>query len=56
MNRKVIVSAGIALGLGASVLAFGILAYGSLRDLAKDLETPFDLGSPLDMVDSEEDF
>lgn len=51
MNRKVIIGAGVALGLGASAVAFGILAYGALKDLANDLEFEFTEG-----FDSEEDF
>lgn len=52
MNKKVIVSAGIALGMGAAVVAFGILTYGTLKDLATELGDPFDFSE----LDPEEDF
>lgn len=48
MNKKVIVSAGIALGMGAAVVAFGILTYGTLRDLAAELDGDFFDVSELD--------
>lgn len=48
MNRRVILSAGVALGLGASVVAFGILAYGALKDLSDELDGEFFDTSELD--------
>ena len=52
MNKKVIVSAGVAIGLGAGLVAFGILAYGTLKDLSRELGDPFDFSE----LDPEEEF
>ena len=48
MNRKIIISAGVALGLGAAAVAFGILTYGTLKDLAAELDGDFFDVSELD--------
>ena len=52
MNKKVIVSPGVAIGLGAGLVAFGILAYGTLKDLSRELGDPFDFSE----LDPEEEF